>query len=238
MCTSRAWRTRSLPRARSARSWPTSRMRSSRRPDCREASSRPEERRSVHPPAGCGGFENACSQETAQQFTYGSVQRQDTPNDPNYDSSEPDTKQPAANRTSNFYEEDFDRFGFPSELTHNAVYAVGPHAGKPQVAGFNAAGAWKAERGRADAVVAILDTGIVWDDTELREQIHLNTGELPYPEHSNGSSCENYDCNGDGVVNVDDYAEDPRVSLSYSGRSGPGGLITGQDLIHAFGNCK
>src|SRR5438874_921905 len=188
--------------------------------------------------AGCGGFENPCSQETAQQFTYGSVQREDTPNDPNYDSSEPDTKQPAANRTSNFYEEDFDRFGFPSELTHNAVYAVGPHAGKPQVAGFNAAGAWKAERGRADAVVAILDTGIVWDDTELREQIHLNTGELPYPEHSNGSSCENYDCNGDGVVNVDDYAEDPRVSLSYSGRSGPGGLITGQDLIHAFGNCK
>src|SRR5437899_3190794 len=26
--------------------------------------------------AGCGGFENPCSQETAQQFTYGSVQRQ------------------------------------------------------------------------------------------------------------------------------------------------------------------
>src|SRR5438128_945186 len=188
--------------------------------------------------AGCGGFENPCSQETAQQFTYGSVQREDTPNDPNYDRSEPDTKQPPANRTSNFYEEDFDRFGFPSELTHNAVYAVGPNAGKPQVAGFNAAGAWKAERGRTDTVVAILDTGIVWNDTELREQIHLNTGELPYPKHSNGSSCETYDCNGDGVVNVDDYAEDPRVSLSYAGRSGPGGLITGQDLIHAFGNCK
>jgi Subtilase family len=185
--------------------------------------------------AECGGFENPCSHGTEQQFTYGSVQREDRPNDPNYDKAEP---KPGPATSSNFYDEDFDRFGFPSELTTNAIYAVGPHAGKPQVAGFNAAGAWKAERGRSDAVVAILDTGIVWNDTELREQIHINTGELPYPEQSNGSSCGRYDCNGDGVINVDDYAEDPRVSLSWAGRSGPGGLITGQDLIHAFGDCK
>ena len=188
--------------------------------------------------AGCGGFENPCSQETAQQFVYHSVQREDTPNDPKYDQSEPDTQQPPANRSSNFYEEDFDRFGFPSELTPSAIYAVGPNAGKPMVAGFNAAGAWKAERGRPDTVVTILDTGIVWGDTELREQIHLNTGELPYPEHADGSSCGTFDCNGDGVVNVSDYAQDPRVSLSYAGRTGPTGLITGQDLIHAFGACQ
>ena len=92
------------------------------------------------------------------------------------------------------------------------------------VAGFNAAGAWKLERGRPDATVAILDTGIVWSSRGLRDQIHLNTGELPYPEHADGSSCATYDCNGDGVVNVEDYASDPRVSLSYAGRSGPGGL--------------
>jgi Subtilase family len=188
--------------------------------------------------SSCGGFENPCSNDTAQQFAYGSVQRQDTPNDPNYDQSEPDTQQPPGNRSSNFFDERFDLFGFPSELTHSAVYSVGPNAGKPMVAGFNAAGAWKAERGRPDAVVAILDTGIVWGDTGLRKQIHLNTGELPYPEHADSSSCGTYDCNGDGVVNVDDYAQDPRVSLSYSGRTGPGGLITGQDLIHAFGDCQ
>src|SRR3981081_1183715 len=85
--------------------------------------------------ASCGGFENPCSQETAQQFGYGSVQRQDTPNDPSYDQSEPDTQQPPANRSSNLYDERFDLFGFPSQLTTNAVYAVGPSAGKPMVAG-------------------------------------------------------------------------------------------------------
>src|SRR2546421_7480561 len=109
--------------------------------------------------AACGGFENPCSNETAQQFGYGSVQRQDTPNDPNYDQAEPDTQQPPGNRSSNFYDERFDLFGFPSELTHNATYAVEPHAGQPQAADFNATGACKAERGRSDVTVAILDTG-------------------------------------------------------------------------------
>jgi hypothetical protein len=188
--------------------------------------------------ASCGGFENPCSNETAQQFTTGSVQRQDTPNDPKYDQSEPDTQQPPQNRSSNFYAERFDLFGFPSQLTPNAVYATGPNAGKPEVAGFNASGAWKAERGRPDAVIAILDDGIYWGEQGLRDQIHLNTGELPYPEHAEGLSCGTYDCNGDGVVNVEDYAQDPRVSLSYPGRQGPAGLITAQDLIHAFGSCK
>ena len=186
----------------------------------------------------CGGFEAPCSQETSQQFSSGSVQREDTPNDPGYDQSEPDTQQPPGKRSSNFYDERFDLFGFPSQLTTSATYTVGPHAGKPMVAGFNAAGAWKAERGRSDAVVAILDTGIDWGSRGIRDQVHLNTAELPYPERADGSSCGAFDCNGDGVVNVEDYAQDPRVSLSYAGRTGPAGLITGQDLIHTFGDCQ
>jgi hypothetical protein len=186
----------------------------------------------------CGGFENPCSHEAGQQFEAGSVQREDTPNDPIYDQAEPDTQQPPSKRSSNFYAERFDLFGFPSELTPNAVYAAGPHAGKPQVAGFNAAGAWKATRGRSDVVIAILDDGIDWSERGLRDQIHLNTGELPYPERADSSSCGAYDCNGDGVVNVEDYKEDPRVSLSWSGREGPSGLITAQDLLHAFGDCQ
>ncbi len=193
----------------------------------------------------CGGFENPCSHETEEQFTYGSVQREDTPNDPDYDQSEPDTKQPPEKRSSNFYAERFDLFGFPSELTPNAIYKVGPHAGKPMVAGFNAAGAWKAERGRPDVVIAILDDGIYWGERDLRLKIHLNTGELPYPELADGQSCATYECDaaagGDGqpgVVNAEDWAQDPRISLSYPGRTGPHGLITAQDLIHAFGDCQ
>jgi hypothetical protein len=195
--------------------------------------------------SGCGGFENPCSHETEEQFTYGSVQREDTPNDPDYDQAEPDTQQPPEKRSSNFYSERFDLFGFPSELTPSAVYKVGPHAGKPMVAGFNAAGAWKVTRGDPSVVIAILDDGIDWGARGLRKKIHLNTGELPYPELADGASCGSYECDAalggpgePGVVNVEDYAQDPRVSLSYPGRTGPPGLITAQDLIHAFGDCQ
>lgn len=193
-------------------------------------------------PAAASDFEHPASHDTSQQFAYGrplgpgNVQRQDTPDDPVYDPAEPDTLH---GRTStNLYDERFDLFGFPSQLTPLAIYHDGPHAGLPQVSGFNAAGAWKAERGRPDVVIAILDTGIKWQEPGLRLQIHLNTGELPYPSLADGKSCGRYDCNRDGVVNVEDYAHDPRVSLDYPGRTGPPGLITAQDLIHAFGDCE
>jgi hypothetical protein len=68
--------------------------------------------------AACGGFENPCSNETSQQFGYGSVQRQDTPNDPNYDQSEPDTQQPPTNRSSNFYDERFDCWARVARTSH------------------------------------------------------------------------------------------------------------------------
>jgi Subtilase family len=187
-------------------------------------------------------FNNPASHDTSQQFAYGAplgpgnVQRQDTPNDPNYDNSEPDTLN--GRTSSNLYDEPFYLFGFPSQLSPGAIYRDGPNLGKPQISGFNAAGAWKLERGRADVVVAILDTGIKWNELGLRLQVHLNTGELPYPELANGQSCGRYDCNGDNEVNVEDYVHDPRVSLSYPGRTSPPGLITGQDLLHAFGDCQ
>ncbi len=91
-----------------------------------------------------------------------------------------------------------------------------------------------------------------WDRLGLRRQIHLNQGELPYPEVSGpaletGVDCtkytaNTYNANEDTTFNVDDYACDPRVSLSYPGRVNGNGavsnLVTGQDLIHAFGDCQ
>ena len=89
------------------------------------------------------------------------------------------------------------------------------------VSGFNAAGAWKLERGRPDVVVAILDTGIKWDERgAARPQIHLNTRRAAATrEHARRlRPCgDAYDCNGDGVFNVDDYAGDPRVSVTPAG---------------------
>ncbi|MEA2350435.1 MAG: hypothetical protein QOG86_1376, partial [Thermoleophilaceae bacterium] len=191
-------------------------------------------------------FEHPASSETRQQFepppapAATNPQRGDKPTDTDYDNAEPDGNLP---HTSNFYDQRFDLFGFPSALTPLAVYADGPNQTRcttevppvappcRQIAGFNAAGAWKRTRGRPDVVVAILDTGIKWDRDSLRTQIHLNTGELPKPQHSNGSACSAYDCDANGVVNVDDYSDDPRVT-----HTGPGSpkTVTAEDLIKRF----
>ena len=169
------------------------------------------------PVAIASDFEHPASSDTSQQFTStNNPQREDTPNDPDYDKSE-------RGLDTNVYDEQFDLFGFPSKFFENtARYKDGPHALLPMVAGFNAAGAWKIERGRPDVAVAVLDTGIVWDNEGLRTQVHLNRHELPVPQGSNV-----YDANNDGVFNVDDYANDPRV-----GKAKP----TAEDLIHAFSN--
>jgi hypothetical protein len=187
-------------------------------------------------------FDHPASSNTSQQFTPPPAptnpQRQDKPNDPEYDNAEPDGNTP---HTTNFYDERFDLFGFPSQLTPLALYTDGPNAScnvPPcrQVAGFNAAGAWKRTRGRGDVVIAILDTGIKWDREGLRTQIHVNTGELPKPQDSSGNTHPGagnggYDLNANGVVDVDDWKDDPRVT-EHTGS--PSGSITGQDLIKRF----
>jgi Subtilase family len=188
-------------------------------------------------------FEHPASNDTSQQFTAPPAvnpQRVDKPNDPDYDNAEPDGNTP---HTTNFYDERFDLFGFPSALTPLALYADGPNAaacGVPgtcrQIAGFNAAGAWKLTRGRPDVVVAILDTGIKWDRESLRTQIHLNTKELPLPQDAGGATHPNapkggFDLNGNGAVDADDFKNDPRVT-----HTGPGSpkTVTAEDLITRF----
>jgi hypothetical protein len=93
--------------------------------------------------------------------------------------------------------------------------------------------AWRLTLGRPDVTIAVLDSGIKWNDAgamaDLRDKVRLNTGELPKPE-----GCAEYDCNGDGVINVEDYAADSRVDLSDPRRVGPPGVLVPQDLIIAF----
>jgi hypothetical protein len=202
------------------------------------------------------GFENPAPPLDPQQqllVTPGdNPQRHDTPNDPNYDQAENDSQHKTS---TNLYDERFDLFGFPSQYNSaNARYYDPQNANpnridKSQVSGFNAAGAWKVTRGTPDVGVAILDTGIKWDNRGLRTQVRLNKGELPPPVNNNSSiepsavaSCSaythtgSYDLNGDGTFNVDDYACDSGVSVTWAGRNGLGGLISGQDLIRAFSN--
>src|SRR4051794_13616739 len=193
--------------------------------------------------------------DAQQQFAIDNPHRHDTPDDPDYDGAEPDDEDGVGN--TNIYDEQFGLFGWPSQRSSgSATYHDGPNSGKPQISGFNASGAWKLDRGNPDSVVAILDTGIKWDRHSLRTQIHLNTGELPMPNHGRGSPVSDpesvpggagdctqmadaYDANGDGAVNVLDYVCDSRVSAS----AGPHGsappdpvVLDAEDLIVAFSN--
>src|SRR5437867_217378 len=68
--------------------------------------------------------------------------------------------------------------------------------------------AWQISTGRPDVVIAILDSGIEWQDNrpDLFNKLYLNRGELPLPE-----GATEYDANHDGIINIADYANDSRV---------------------------
>lgn len=194
-------------------------------------------------------FDNPTSDDPSQQFAPGSAQRDDTPNDPDYDRAEPDDPDSTDNGgtvdpSTSIYDERYDLFGFPSQLSPLAIYKEGPNNTRPMISGFNAAGAWKLTRGQPDVTVAILDTGIKWDNRGVRRKIALNSGELPTPavDRTNstepGQSCSTYtaadDANGDGAFNVVDFSCDSRVATG-AGADGLANRVDGQDLIATFG---
>lgn len=111
-----------------------------------------------------------------------------------------------------------------------------PLAHDPENAsGMSVDKAWNYSKGSPNTIVAYVEGGINWHDPaarELADKVYLNTAELPLPW-----GCKVYDCNGDGVVSVADYANDPRVHDSnHNGYLDPEDLIaafsTGQDKDH------
>jgi hypothetical protein len=88
--------------------------------------------------------------------------------------------------------------------------------------------------GRWDTPLAVADSGISWDDTDLIDKVALNTGELPKPE---GDGCipDSYDCDGNGLVNVQDYARDPRVKID-AGRDIADDRLDPSDVLYTFSN--
>jgi hypothetical protein len=94
--------------------------------------------------------------------------------------------------------------------------------------GMSVDSAWQHNIGRDDVVIAVLDSGILWDYKDLVKKLYLNAGELPLPE-----GARFWDKNGDGIFNIDDYEGDSRVG----DRNGNGILDPG-DLILAFSNCR
>ncbi|MDX6669538.1 MAG: hypothetical protein QOK04_2918 [Solirubrobacteraceae bacterium] len=115
--------------------------------------------------------------------------------------------------------------------------------------------AWEHTTGRPDVTIAVMDSGIEWDDagamSDLRKKVRLNKGELPKPNADRPTPLDgakpcaqfdtsNYDANGDGVFNVTDYACDGRVhdtNAESPNRVGPDGVLIPQDIIIAFSSA-
>jgi Subtilase family len=109
-------------------------------------------------------------------------------------------------------------------LGYNPMDPDGP-AEPWEIPGSHYTDAWKYSTGRADVIIAVVDTGVESWDQDTRLALFLNREELPLP-NDNGNTCADYDCNSDGRFDVDDYSDDNRVT--------PTGLITAADLVEVF----
>ncbi|RIL04993.1 MAG: hypothetical protein DCC71_11965 [Proteobacteria bacterium] len=90
--------------------------------------------------------------------------------------------------------------------------------------GMDIVGAWEWTTGRPDVAGAVLDSGIRWqDDRDLARKVFLNRGELPVPD-----GCATHDCDGNGLVSVDDFADACAADANASG------FCDGQDLIRFY----
>jgi hypothetical protein len=170
--------------------------------------------------------------------------RANAPNDPSFDQCESDNEGGA--KCSNVFDQEVEKFGFaPSSSQFSAIYHNPAGTTRQQqqntLAGRNPLGqlsgvsvdrAWKYSTGRPDVQVAILDTGIRWENDGLRAKVHLNASELPKPK-----GCSAYDCNGDGAFNVDDYASDSRVKPD-AGDEPADKIRDASDLIATFSDGK
>jgi hypothetical protein len=166
--------------------------------------------------------------------------RANPPNDPDFDACENDNEGGAT--CSNVFNQQFELFGFapsgtqltatykntgpvPRQVQQNTLAARNPLG---QVPGVSADRAWKRSTGDPRVQVAILDTGIRWENDGLRLRIHLNQDELPVPQ-----GCSAHDCNGDGTFNVGDYSSDGRVAKG-AGADPADEVLDASDLIHTF----
>jgi len=95
--------------------------------------------------------------------------------------------------------------------------------------------AYALETGDWNITIASLDSGIRWREGNVRRKHRLNTGELPLPWFADGTPATSHDLNGDGLVTIDDYAEDPRVSMAAgSDDEEADEMLDASDLIYTF----
>ena len=177
--------------------------------------------------------------------------RINTPDDPEFDRCEPHESGEGSQTCTNTFDQEIERFGFaPNGSQGTALYkppfdwhvtrlqAQNTTAGRNaagQLSGVSADRAWKRSIGDPEVQVAILDTGIRWNNRSLRKKVALNAGELPPPQKAGGAECDD-DCNADGAFDVDDFAADPRVQID-EGHNEADAFLDPSDLIAEFGQA-
>ena len=190
--------------------------------------------------------------------------RLNAPDDTDFDRCEADDAETVELECRSYFNEQYKLFGFRPDSAYSGLLGVPPtaysncdqldaqgraaniSAGDPecsQISGVRADTAWKRTTGDPDTVIAILDTGILWQNSELVSQVHLNRDELPIPgidrsePLDGGPACAGftaaYDANGDGAFNVRDYACDGQVGKA-DGDSESDSLLDASDLIATF----
>lgn len=99
--------------------------------------------------------------------------------------------------------------------------------------GDSADRAFRISTGRTDVLLAFLDSGFDYANDNYKNKIRLNTGELPLPQSADGTDYTSYDVDGNGLVNIQDYADDPRVDWDANPNGGSGELDA-SDVIRSF----
>jgi Subtilase family len=128
-----------------------------------------------------------------------------------------------------------DNWKLTSEPTGEAAIDTSPQE-LFGVKGASVDRAWQVTTGRPDVLIAVLDSGIRWQDPlpDLVNKVFLNRGELPPPEGSTNGT-DPWDRNGDGVFNVRDYlADDTHVQDSRVSDQNGNGTLDPEDLIFVF----
>ncbi len=103
--------------------------------------------------------------------------------------------------------------------------------------GVSADLAWRLSTGSFSTLISVGDSGIQWEDTALTNKIYVNVGEVPYPQYYDSAGelvlGDSWDTDGNGLVNVQDWADDPRVHID-AGVDVADHMLDASDLIYTF----
>jgi hypothetical protein len=107
--------------------------------------------------------------------------------------------------------------------------------------------AWRHTIGDPSTLILVTDSGIKWDEDDLLDSAYINHLELANhkPTMADGSACggtgelDGFDCNGDGVLTISDYAVTPTLEPPASdghpqGDKNNNGKLDAGDLILNF----